>query len=108
MAGNLDNKTIQSEISNYDADMFRSGTAFSLLESADDELTRERILACMKTRAIAVGIKKGEYDALAKAAKNDMKRREAEERRAREAAAWNGIWPHSFMNPAGISVCLFS
>lgn len=87
MAGNLDNKTIQSEISNYDADMFRSGTAFSLLESADDELTRERILACMKTRAISVGIKKGEYDALAKAAKNDMKRREAEERKAREAAA---------------------
>ncbi len=72
MTEQLDNKTIQESISQYDADTIRSGAAFGLLETADDELTRERILACLKARAIAVGIRAGEFAALAKAAKNDL------------------------------------
>ena len=47
MEDRLDEKTISSAISGYDADMIRSGKAFSLLETADDEMTRERILASL-------------------------------------------------------------
>ena len=82
----LDNSTIQSAVSGYDADMIRSGAAFQLMGTAEDDLTRERIIACLKARAIAVGIKKGEFDALARAAKNDLKRKTAEEKKAAAAA----------------------
>lgn len=78
MSEHLDTKTIQNEISKFDAETIRSGAAFGLLEDVEDELTRERILGCLRDRAVSVGIKKGEFDALAKAAKNDLKRKEAE------------------------------
>ena len=84
MEEQLDNSTIQQAISGYDADAIRSGKAFSLLEEADDELTRERIIAGLKARAVAVGIRKGEFDALAKAAKNDIRRKTAEKKKAEE------------------------
>ena len=84
MEEQLDNSTIQQAISGYDADAIRSGKAFSLLEEADDELTRERIIAGLKARAVAVGIRKGEFDALAKAAKNDIRRKAAEKKKAEE------------------------
>lgn len=86
MSEHLDNKTIQDEISKFDADTIRSGTAFSLLEIAEDELTRERILACLKMRAISVGIKAGDFTAMAKAAKNDLKRKAAEAKKAEQQA----------------------
>ena len=84
MTEQLDNKTIRESISGYDADAIRSGKAFSLLEAADDELTRERILACLKDRAVSVGIKAGEFAAMAKAVKNDMKRKAAESKKEQE------------------------
>lgn len=86
MAEQLDNKTIQESIKTYDADTIRSGAAFSLLETVEDELTRERILSALKNRAVAVGIKKGEFDTLARAAKNDLKRKAAEEKKAARQA----------------------
>lgn len=86
MTDSLDNSTILETISGYDAGMILNGKAFALLESVDDELTRERIIACLKQRAVAVGIKKGEFDTLAKAAKNDLRRRAAEEKKAAEQA----------------------
>ena len=82
----LDNKTIQDSVSELCADAIRSGMAFELLEEAEDELTMERIIACLKDRARAVGIKAGEFTALAKAAKNDIKRKAAEEKKAAAAA----------------------
>ena len=85
MEDRLDENTISSEVSGYDADMIRSGSAFSLLETADDELTRERILAALKARARAVGIKAGDFTALAKAAKADLRRKEAEAKKAAAA-----------------------
>lgn len=84
MTEQLDNKTIRESISGYDADAIRSGKAFSLLEAADDELTRERILACLKDRAVSVGIKAGEFAAMAKAVKNDMKRKATESKKEQE------------------------
>jgi hypothetical protein len=86
MSERLDNRTIQDEISKFDADTIRSGAAFSLLETAEDELTRERILACLKARAISVGIKAGDFTAMAKAAKNDLKRKAIEAKKAEQQA----------------------
>ena len=82
----LDNKTIRESISGYNAEEILSGKSFELMEAADDELTRERILSALRERAVAVGIKKGDFDALAKAAKNDMKRKAAEEKKAAQKA----------------------
>ena len=82
----LDSMMIQEAVSGYDAEVIRSGSAFALLETAEDELTRERILAALKNRAVAVGIKKGEFDTLARAAKNDLKRKTAEEKKAAQQA----------------------
>ena len=78
MSEQLDNRTIRDSISGFDAEAIRSGAAFGLLEDAGDELTRERILSALKARAAAVGIKACEFTAMAKAAKNDLKRKEAE------------------------------
>ena len=85
MTDQLDNKMIQEEISRLDADAITSGSAFELLETADDDMTRARILGCLKARARAVGIKAGDFDALAKAAKADLRRTDAEERKAAAA-----------------------
>lgn len=82
----LDNKTIRESISGYNAEEILSGKSFELMEAADDELTRERILSALRERAVAVGIKKGDFDALAKAAKNDMRRKAAEEKKAAQKA----------------------
>ena len=86
MSEHLDNKTIQNEISGFDADTIRSGAAFELLEDAEDELTRERILSCLRDRAVSVGIKKGDFDTLARAAKNDLKRKATEAKKADQQA----------------------
>jgi len=82
MEDRLDNAMIQETVSGYDADMIRSGAAFELMEAAEDELTRERIVSALRLRAVATGIKKGEFEALARAAKNDMKRKAAEAKKA--------------------------
>jgi len=78
----LESEVIRETVSGYDAEVIRSGKAFELLETAEDELTRERILAALKARAVSVGIKKGEFDTLARAAKNDLKRKTAEAKKA--------------------------
>ena len=44
----LDNKTIRESISGYNAEEILSGKSFELMEAADDELTRERILSALR------------------------------------------------------------
>lgn len=82
----LEQKDIEKLVADYDLDAFMSEEPYQFLKSIDDELTRERVRANMRKRAIKCGMTAGLFDSMVKAVLKAKKTEEAEAKKREKEA----------------------
>ena len=81
MVGLLEYSDAQDLCKEYDYDAFMGSQPYQLLRQVDDELTRERLTAALRERALKCGVSAKTFDMMVRALKKDMKTEEAEEKK---------------------------